>query len=642
MGWKDILRILPVLLVVACTSSGEESSRYLAQAPPSTTPEVFAPDLISNPDAYEFGSVFNKDGTEFYYGINVDGKEEIRYTKLDGESWSEPITLLEHPVYGYNDPFLSPDENRLYFISRRTMDGEGEPKDYDIWYVEKQVDTWSEPINAGPEINTNGNEYFISFTKDGTMFFSSNRKNYDFDIYQSRYLNGEFQTPTTLGDSINTYFYEADVFVDPNEEYLIFCAQKPDGYGRGDLYISFKKEDGSWSESRNMGPKINSSGHELCPFVSQDGKYLFYTSKEDIYWVDAKIIQELKDNPTPKPDLNQSYSTIDSPLALDSLAVLRADILRGKYPYIDGIVVAQNNETIIEEYFHRFDRDSIHDMRSSFKSIISLLAGIAVDQGLFTVGQKASTYLNEWKDDSRADIKIKDLLEMRSGIACEEFFDEGPNCESEMWDADNWLTYNLSVPARHAPGTKWEYSSLEPDLVGVIIARASEMTLVEFAKKHLFDPLDIKDYSWYITPEGRGYGGGSFFMKPMDMLKIAKLVQNNGEWEGNRIVSEAWIKESTFTEVLVQMSFLGVAGTPNAKSESAKYGYFWYRELLEYEDIKTEVLFASGNGGQYMMILEDYNAAIAFTGSNYGNWKAKLPFEILLKHIIPILEEKVG
>ncbi|MEO0339627.1 MAG: serine hydrolase, partial [Bacteroidota bacterium] len=507
-------------------------------------------------------------------------------------------------------------------------------------YVEKQAEGWSEPINAGPEINTSGDEYYISFTKEGTMFFGSNRINYDFDIYQSRFVDGAFQTPTTLGDSINTGFYEADVFVDPNEEYLIFCAQRPDGYGRGDLYISFKDKDGTWSESRNMGPKINSTGHELCPFVSQDGKYFFYTSKEDIYWVDAKIIQDLKKNPTPKPMLNRSYSTISDQTAKDSIEVFRKHIARGKYPYIDGILVAQNNEIIIEEYFQKFDRDSTHDMRSSFKSIISLSAGIAVDQGLFSVDDPVGKFLTEWKDDPRGNIKIKNLLEMRSGIACEEFFDVGPDCESAMWDTDNWLEYNLSVPARHAPGTKWEYSSLEPDLVGVIIARASGMKLVDFVKQYLFEPMSIEDYSWYITPEGRGYGGGSFYMKPMDMLKIAQLVQGDGLWQGKQLVSKSWIAESTNAEILVEMSFLGVARTENTKPNSSRYGYFWYRELLEYKDIKTEVLFASGNGGQYMMVLEDYDAVIAFTGSNYGRWKGKLPFEILLKYIIPMLQEK--
>lgn len=77
----------------------------------------------------------------------------------------------------------------------------------------------------------------------------------------------------------------------------------------------------------------------------------------------------------------------------------------------------------------------------------------------------------------------------------------------------------------------------------------------------------------------------------------------------------------------------------NAKYTTANYGYFWYREALQFGDIKTEALFGSGNGGQYMMVLEDYDLALAFTGSNYGNWRGKLPFVFLLRHLIPILEK---
>ncbi len=267
---------------------------YLSQDPPSTNPEIFAPGVISKEDRYEFGSVFNQEGTEFYFGVDVNGKEELWYSTLTGKTWSPPKTMLKHPKYGYNDPFLSPDENRLFFISRQTLDGKGEPKDYDIWYVQRGNEGWSAPINAGPNINTNGNEYYISFTSEGTMYFSSNKKDFNFDIYTSRSVAGEFQEATPLSDAINTQHYEADVFVDPEESYVIFCAKRPEGMGQGDLYVSFKNGDGKWSPSKNMGEKINSEGHELCPFVTRDGKYFFYTSNQDILWVDAKVIEELR------------------------------------------------------------------------------------------------------------------------------------------------------------------------------------------------------------------------------------------------------------------------------------------------------------------------------------------------------------
>ncbi len=295
----NYLVLCSLISFLACSQQVGDHLKYLEQKPPSLNPEVFAPGLISKSTESEFGSVFNKDATAFFYGVDRDGKTEIKYSELIGNKWSKPKTILSHKEYGFNDPFLSPDEKRLYFISEKALDGFGAKQDHDIWYVEKQGNEWSEPINAGPNINSNRNEYYISFTQSGTMYFSSNKisseeKQSDFDIYYSKSIDGEFQKAIKLGDSINTPNYEADVFVAPDETYLIFCARRPDGLGRGDLYISFKNTDGTWAKSINMGDKINTEKHELCPFVSKDGKYFFYTSDQDIYWVSSKVIEELK------------------------------------------------------------------------------------------------------------------------------------------------------------------------------------------------------------------------------------------------------------------------------------------------------------------------------------------------------------
>lgn len=299
---KNMNAVVKYLLCCLCIpffGTAQESSKYLQQKPPSLTPEKFAPNLISTKTEYEFGSVFNKDATAFYYGVDIGGNTEIRFTELKGNTWTKPKTILSDKRFGFNDPFLSPDEKRLYFISQRALDGKGAKNDHDIWYVEKQGNSWSEPINAGPNINTKNDEYYISFTENGTMYFSSNKRNsakrkQSFDIYASEFKNGKFQKAVLLPNEINTKYYEADVFIDPQEQYIIFCARRPEGLGRGDLYISFKNEDGTWTTSVNMGNAINTKGHELCPFVSADGKYFFYTSNQDIYWVSTKIFDTLK------------------------------------------------------------------------------------------------------------------------------------------------------------------------------------------------------------------------------------------------------------------------------------------------------------------------------------------------------------
>ncbi|MBX2844475.1 MAG: beta-lactamase family protein [Flammeovirgaceae bacterium] len=335
-----------------------------------------------------------------------------------------------------------------------------------------------------------------------------------------------------------------------------------------------------------------------------------------------------------------SYGCHSQQLTNSKLTDLKKAIAADKYPNIDGIVVSKNNKILIEEYFNGFKKNSQHDTRSSFKSVTSILAGIAIDQGLFHINDNLDKFFPEWKNDDRGKITVKNLLEMKSGLQCEGFFDIGPDCESEMWDTKDWIGFILDIPLRHQPGLNWAYTSVEPMLVGELIARTSESTIMDFAKEYLFEPLKIEQYKWTISPKGRGMSAGSFFMRPLDMIKISQLVNNKGTWDGKKIVSKEWIEKSTLCQIDVEMSFVRFSRTRNAKYTTAKYGYFWYREKLQYGDIKTEVLFASGNGGQYMMVLKDYDAEIVFTGSNYGNWRGKLPFKILLKYLIPILENE--
>lgn len=296
---RMILFITAMLTLSESSSDAQLLPKYLDQPAPGLKPVIFAPGLVSTPEQYEYGSVFSKNGEEFFYGVDLGGRAEIRYMKKNRTGWTKPATLVSGEGYSCNDPFLSPDQSKLFFISDMPKDGLGSKKDYDIWYVKREGDHWSKPINSGSNINSDKNEYYMSFTVNGTMYFSSNvnateDNKMNYDIYFSKYVGGNFQPPVKLSDSINTNRYEADVFIAPDESYVIFCADRAEGKGKGDLYISFKKKDGTWSKSKNMGETINSPLHELCPFVSSDGKYFFYTSNKDIYWVDAKVLSSFK------------------------------------------------------------------------------------------------------------------------------------------------------------------------------------------------------------------------------------------------------------------------------------------------------------------------------------------------------------
>jgi len=97
-----------------------------------------------------------------------------------------------------------------------------------------------------------------------------------------------------LPEAINSPHYEADVFVDPAETYVIFCANRPGGNGGGDLYISYKNATGAWQPAKNLGKEINAERYEFCPFVTADGNYLFYTKGDEIYWVDSKFLNDFR------------------------------------------------------------------------------------------------------------------------------------------------------------------------------------------------------------------------------------------------------------------------------------------------------------------------------------------------------------
>lgn len=284
------------LLVLSSCCAQKADPKYFNETPPGATPEIFAPGKVSTENTFEFGAVYSSDRSEFYYGVEINGKAETRMMKFENGKWSAPVQLLVHNVYSYNDPFLTPDNKKLFFISDQPLDGTGPKKDYDIWYIERDGTKWSSPRNAGDNINTDKNEYYISFTKSGKMYFSSNGKDEkdSHDIYSSELHDGEFQPAVNLGASVNTNEYEADVFVAPDESYIVFAANRQGGLGSGDLYVSFRAKEGSWTPAKSLGNTINTETDDFCPYVTPDGKYLLYASRGDVYWVEMGVVLGLK------------------------------------------------------------------------------------------------------------------------------------------------------------------------------------------------------------------------------------------------------------------------------------------------------------------------------------------------------------
>jgi hypothetical protein len=197
--------------------------------------------------------------------------------------WSPPeVASFSGTKYTDYDPFISPDGLRLFFISTRPNgDQPKQPNDYDIWVVDRQGNGWSEPHNLGAPVNTERPEYYPSVARNGTLYFSSNREGGQgsFDVYRSRFVHGQYQTPENLGPAVNSATAEIDNYIAADESYLVFAGYNRQGApGLGDLYVSFF-ENGAWTPARLLGHGINSPAREYCPIGSQDGHYLYWTSK---------------------------------------------------------------------------------------------------------------------------------------------------------------------------------------------------------------------------------------------------------------------------------------------------------------------------------------------------------------------------
>lgn len=248
-------------------------------------PTIFAEGTISTGD-YESHPAFTPDGKTLYFVKSSPTFDfwTIVVSHLENGRWTTPQIAPFSGRYADADPFITADGSRLYFISNRPVSAKATP-DLDIWMMEKTVQGWGEPKNLGAPINSGKNEWFPNLTKDGTIYFGSEREGGQggSDIYRARQVDGKYATAENLGAAINTKFGEFEPCIAPDESYLIFAASgRLEGKGQFDLYISYRR-DNTWTKAANLGDKINTEATEFSPTLSRDGKQFFLTSTRGFF-----------------------------------------------------------------------------------------------------------------------------------------------------------------------------------------------------------------------------------------------------------------------------------------------------------------------------------------------------------------------
>lgn len=260
---------------------------------PATEPRLFAEGVVSTEDD-EIGGVLSPDGRDFYFVKRTPATIQsslgvICVSHLEGGTWGTPRVASFSGRFVDYGPAFTPDGKRLYFSSTRPFEG-SKGSDARIWYVDREAGgRWSEPrLLPGPV-----NSAFAqnpSVAADGTLYFAAIRPGGkgSVDIYRSRLVDGAYGEPENLGDAINTENPETYPFIAPDQSYLLFVSVgRPDSpvgpgapYPRSDIYVSHRR-GGRWTPARRLPAPVNTDTTESSPFVSPDGRTLFFSSERN-------------------------------------------------------------------------------------------------------------------------------------------------------------------------------------------------------------------------------------------------------------------------------------------------------------------------------------------------------------------------
>lgn len=292
--------VFACLLICGVEAAGQSFPRLegpcLGQKPPGLKPQAFAPGIVTTDG--EDGCVgFARRGTIFLFQRFIERRCHTYTMRLKDGVWTAPELVPFWETMAENGDFVFSSDDKTMLYQVRSISATG-PISH-IWRAEVTDSGWGERAPLPAPINTRYFESYASDTAGGALYFFSRRPGGKggFDLYRSAFTDGTHADPVNLS-ALNTEADEWDPFIAPDESYIIFCSMKTGGYGRDDLYISFKAKDGSWGASVNLGEEVNSAGSENRPSVTRDGKSFFFTStrngSRDVFWVEAAYLDRFR------------------------------------------------------------------------------------------------------------------------------------------------------------------------------------------------------------------------------------------------------------------------------------------------------------------------------------------------------------
>ena len=292
---------------------------------------------------------------------------------------------------------------------------------------------------------------------------------------------------------------------------------------------------------------------------------------------------------------------------------------RKGYVNINSMLVARNGKLLFERYYNGSSRSQGHPMASLGKSVLSAVTGVAIDKHYFaSVNDSIYDHLpyvsyQNWSVDKQH-IQLKHLLTMSTGWQCGSIMDYASHCGAQMHKQPDPYKWVLDLLMEAAPGEVFNYNDAVPAMLSALLTLAIKGPIAEFYQQSLMEPMGIQNNVLSTAK-----------MTSREMLKFGQLFLNKGMWQGQQLVSESWIEQSTSRQVTFQN-----------QSHAKGYGYLWWIHEFKIGHRTHSAFYAGGNGGQYIIVVPELNLIAVFTGSNYNNLdKMRQPFEIMENCILP-------
>ncbi|MCL6265489.1 serine hydrolase domain-containing protein [Flagellimonas myxillae] len=256
-----------------------------------------------------------------------------------------------------------------------------------------------------------------------------------------------------------------------------------------------------------------------------------------------------------------------------------------------ALYIVKNGEVMVEEYFNGNASDTKFHLRSITKNITSVLVGIAIEDGVLDgLDYGIKELYQDLLIGEKESLTIRNLLNMTAGLPWDEQTEVLDLIEGRM---SNPIENLLSRALESEPGSTFNYNTLLTHLTGEIIGRKSNSSMADYANSKLFIPLDIGSFEWEKDLEGNVWGGTGLQLTMEDLAKFGQLFLDKGRWDGEQLVSQEWIEQSSTVQLQIPQS-------------SSGYSLHWYVA----DNLDKKVVFGQGYGGQYLMLIPDENMMI--------------------------------